>query len=192
MSNSGIFDVNDIRYLMDYQQWTGVGNLELIETQTVSGVSTVDFTSIRESSYDVHFLTANNFHTTTDSDRGRLRFYENGSLESGGVYQLAEQQGRADGTFSEVRSTTSTSLDYIVNTGSSTNESGNAYCYIYNAGDSNKFTFMTYQTMTIQAIPQAVMAFGSGVLPQASTVDGFQFFAPGTSGTFSLYGIAGS
>jgi hypothetical protein len=51
---------------------------------------------------------------------------------------------------------------------------------------------MTYQSMAIQAIPQAVMAFGSGVLPQASTVDGFQIFAPGTSGTFSLYGIAES
>ena len=168
------------------------GKLELIQTQTVSGVSTVDFTSIQESSYDVHFLIANNFHTTTDSDRGRLRFYESGSLESAGVYQRSEQQGRADGTFAEGNSTTSTSLNYIVNTGSSTNESGNAYCYIYNAGDSNKYTFMTYQTMTIQAIPQAMMGYGNGVLPQASTVDGFQFFAPGTSGTFSLYGIAGS
>ena len=34
MSNSGVFDVNDIRYLMDYQQWSGVGTLELIQTVT--------------------------------------------------------------------------------------------------------------------------------------------------------------
>ena len=167
-----------------------LGSLQLIQTQTVSGVSTVDFTSIQESSYDVHFLIASNFTSSTDSERGKLRFYESGSLESGGVYQVAEQQGRADGTFAEVNGTTSTSLRYVINTGNSTNESGNAYCYIYDAGDSSKFTFMTYESFSIQAIPQGAMAFGSGVLPQASTVDGFQIFAPSTSGTFSLYGIA--
>ena len=49
MSNSGVFDVNDIRYLMDYQQWTGVGTLELIQTQTYSSaVSSVEFTNIKE------------------------------------------------------------------------------------------------------------------------------------------------
>ena len=188
--NSGVFSVGDAKALTDVGQLGG--SLELIQTQTVSGVSTVDFTSIQESSYDVHFLIASNFTSSTDSERGKLRFYESGSLESGGVYQVAEQQGRADGTFAEVNGTTSTSLRYVINTGNSTNESGNAYCYIYNAGDSNKYTFMTYQTMTIQAIPQGMMGYGSGVLPQASAVDGFQFFAPGTSGIFSLYGIAGS
>ena len=169
-----------------------LGKLELIETQTVSGVSTVDFTSIQESTYNVHFLTTNNFHTTADSGRGVLRFYESGVLESAGVYQVAEQQGRADGVFAEVRSTTSTSLRYIISTGNATNESGNAYCYIYNAGNSSKYTFMTYQSMAIQAIPQGIMAFGSGVLPQASTVDGFQISGTGMSGDFSLYGIAES
>jgi hypothetical protein len=167
-----------------------LGKLELIETQTVSGVSTVDFTSL--GSYNVHFLTANNFHTTADSGRGVLRFYESGVLESAGVYQVAEQQGRADGVFAEVRSTTSTSLRYIISTGNATNESGNAYCYIYNAGNSSKYTFMSYQSMAIQAIPQAIMAFGSGVLPQASAVDGFQISGTGISGVFSLYGIAES
>ena len=53
MSNSGVFDVNDIRYLMDYQQWSGVGTLELIQTQTFTGVGTVDFTSIKQDEYRV-------------------------------------------------------------------------------------------------------------------------------------------
>ena len=57
MSNSGVFDVNDIRYLMDYQQWSGVGTLELIQTQTFTGVGTVDFTSIKQDEYNVHFMT---------------------------------------------------------------------------------------------------------------------------------------
>ncbi len=43
MSNSGVFDVNDIRYLMDYQQWPTPGQLQLIETQTASNSSALDF-----------------------------------------------------------------------------------------------------------------------------------------------------
>ena len=51
MSNSGVFDVNDIRYLMDYQQWPTPGELQLIQTQTASDVATVDFTDIQENIY---------------------------------------------------------------------------------------------------------------------------------------------
>ena len=43
MSNSGVFSVNDIRYLMDYQQYPKPGELELIETQTVSSVGFAEF-----------------------------------------------------------------------------------------------------------------------------------------------------
>ena len=57
MSNSGVFDVNDIRYLMDYQQWSGVGTLELIQSASISnGASTVDILSIKENEYDQHIL----------------------------------------------------------------------------------------------------------------------------------------
>ena len=45
------------------------GTLELIEEQTVSGVSAVNFTSIKENVYDVHFLTTTNFNPS-DDDRG--------------------------------------------------------------------------------------------------------------------------
>ena len=185
--NTGLYTPSEILELTKDGSWGG--SLELIAEQTVSGVSTIDFTAIQEAKYDVHFLSVSNYHTTADSGRGVLRFYESGVLETAGVYKLGEQQGRADGVFSEVKSTTSTSLRYIISTGNSTNESGNAYCYIYNAGNSSKYTFMTYQSMAIQAIPQAIMAFGGGVLPQASLVDGFQISGTGISATAKLYGI---
>ena len=185
--NTGLYTPSEILQLEKDGHWGG--SLELIEEQTVSGVGTIDFTNIKENVYDVHFLSVSNYHTTADSGRGVLRFYESGVLESAGVYQVAEQQGRADGVFSEVRSTTSTSLRYIISTGNATNESGNAYCYIYNAGNSSKYTFMTYQTMSIQAIPQGIMAFGGGVLPQASLVDGFQISGTGITATAKLYGV---
>ena len=72
MSNSGVFDVNDIRYLMDYQQWSGVGTLELIQTQTASNVSYLDFTNL--GTYNVHFMTFNDIHSATDNVILSIRF----------------------------------------------------------------------------------------------------------------------
>ena len=67
MSNSGVFDVNDIRYLMDYQQWATPGELQLIQTQTASDVATVDFTDIQENIYNVHLLTFNDLQVNSAS-----------------------------------------------------------------------------------------------------------------------------
>ena len=72
--------------------------------------------------------------------------------------------------------------------------SANGYCYFYNFGDSSKYSFSTFQWSYIYYTDVYEMNFGSGVLPQASTVDGFRVIPnSGTfSGTLSLYGIAES
>jgi len=191
MSNSGVFDVNDIRYLMDYQQWSGVGTLELIQTQSVSGVSAVDFTSIKESKYDIHFLTWEDFDYSYDGTRLIMQFYESGVLETASVYQYATQHGDSGGTFSEQKSTGDSDLRIGGGTGNDTNEKANGYVYIYNAGNSSKYTFITTQNLDFQNTLFR-MEFGSGVLPQASTVDGLKLKLHDTgtfSGTASLYGI---
>ena len=60
-SNTGVFNPADINELIAENKWTNFGQLELIETQTVSSAAaTVDFTSIQESTYNVHLLTWNN------------------------------------------------------------------------------------------------------------------------------------
>ena len=191
MSNSGVFDVNDIRYLMDYQQWSGVGTLELIQTQSVSGVSAVDFTSIKESKYDIHFLTWEDFDYSYDGTRLIMQFYESGVLETASVYQYATQHGDSGGTFSEQKSTGDSDLRIGGGTGNDTNEKANGYVYIYNAGNSSKYTFITTQNLDFQNTVFR-FEFGGGVLPQASTVDGFKLKMHDTgtfSGTASLYGI---
>jgi len=185
MSNSGVFDVNDIRYLMDYQQWSGVGTLELIQTQNFTGVGTVDFTSIKEDEYNVHFMTG--IVTGNGNNRPYLRFFESGVIESGSVYQGAYQQITVGGS-SENKGTTLTNLDFLVGA-SEVGESSVAYTYIYNAGNSSKYTFATQQGIMSSTIRAE---FGSGVLPQASVVDGFRILSTGETtlnGTISLYGI---
>ena len=191
-NNKGIFTPTDIYNLTRADKYTNYGQLELIQTQTVSSVSQVDFTAIQESIYNVHFLTVNNYQANTDNSILTIDLFENGVLETSN-YQVAIQGGRANGTFSEYKSTSST--NGIANIGSGIDNasasSANGYVYFYNLGDSAKYSFSTFQWSYIYYTNVYEMNFGSGVLPQKSTVDGFRVIP--NAGTFSadisLYGI---
>jgi len=172
-----------------------LGKLELIETKTISGVSSAIFTSIQESTYNVHFLTINDFQPSTDGTDCRIRFFENGVEESASVYQFALQYGFVTGLgFGESETTSIDRLRATVNVGNATNETGQSYCYFYNLGNSSKYSFQTMHTTLIHNTSGYGFTFGGGVLPQASTVDQIKLFVD--SGTFSctasLYGIAES
>ena len=173
-----------------------LGKLELIETQTVSGVSTVDFTSIDESTYNVHLMTVNNYqHTDTSSGFAGIRFYESGTLETASVYQIAYQRGDSNAAFGEVRATANAQLVQFRNFGGAdSNHSGNGYSYFYNLGDSSKYSFQTAHSSYLDNSSNSEFIFGSGFLPQTSVVDGIRVFAGAgnLSATISLYGIAES
>ena len=119
-----------------------LGKLELIETQTYSSaVSFVDFTSIQESTYNVHFMTFSQMSGATDNTATiNIRFYESGVLETASVYQVAIQGGRADGTFSEYKSTASGNGVAHIGSGidNASSSSANGYCYFYNCKSCTK------------------------------------------------------
>ena len=52
VSNSGVFSITDVAELQS--QGKLGGSLELIETQTATGVSVVDFTDLKN--YDTHYV----------------------------------------------------------------------------------------------------------------------------------------
>ena len=170
-----------------------LGKLELIETQTVSGVSAVNFTSIKESTYNVHFLTVNDFQPATDNVILSIRFAESGTLETASVYHVACQEYYSNGSFSEFRSTGISRIRIIENTGNDSDEAGHAYVYFYNLGDSSKYSNVTFQTQGQGVDNLPIGAFGGGVLPQTSTVDQIQLgtydVSSNFSATASLYGI---
>ena len=167
------------------------GKLELIETQTFTTELNVDFTSIKESIYNVHFATISVDRQTTSNESIGVRFYESGVLETASVYQYAYQNGEAGGTFGESKSTGNNRLfaTQFVDAG----DDKFSYNYFYNLGDSAKYSFQTMQSTAIQGTNYK-MRFGSGVLPQASTVDGIRFTSVTSTmtGSISLYGIAES
>jgi len=175
-----------------------LGKLELIQTQTTSAVATLDFTSIQESTYNVHFLTMNNIENSTEAYPINIQLFESGTIENGNVYQYAIQNMRTDGLFIEGKSTGYASMFASADTDNA-EYAGGSYVYLYNLGDSSKYSFSTFHSMAgydSSGTDYGFARFGSSVLPQASTVDGIRLISAvgggNISGTFSLYGIAES
>ena len=191
--NTGLYTPSEILELTKDGSWGG--SLELIEEQTVSSVATVEFTNL--GNYDVHYLTVDNLKVVNDNVLLQVRFYESGVLETASVYQFAELVGTATGTFYAAKSAANSYIQFMTgaNVGNATNESGNAYCYFYNLTDSSKYSFMTHQCISTYDTNGMNMNFGSGVMPQASAVDGIQLILNGgniDTADISLYGIAES
>jgi len=188
-ANSGVYTPSEILQLEKDGHWSG--SLELIEAKTISSSSSAIFTDIKENVYDVHYLTVENCTVSTDSIPLLMRFFESGVEESASVYQRAEYIIDSGGGSAEFKSTASSALYNIWSIGNNTNESGVSYTYLYNLGNSSKYSFITNQEVHISPVPYQRMTFGGGCLPQASLVDQIKLFV--TSGTFSatakLYGV---
>ena len=192
-NNKGIFTPKDIYDLTRADKYTNYGQLELIETQTVSGVSAVNFTSIQESTYNVHFLTFNNITPTASGFHyHNVRFSNDGgsSYESSN-YQYANQYGGTG--FGELRSASASEVgDLFALNGNTSTISGNGYIYFYNLGDSSKYSFTTDQNVVQIDTSSMYMYFGSGVYAQSETINAIQWFSDSSvtfNGDFSLYGI---
>ena len=187
--NTGLYTPSEILQLEKDGHWGG--SLELIAEQTVSGSpTTIDFTSIKENVYDVMFLSIENFiHSGSTANIG-LRFYESGVLETGSVYKYSQNRVTTASVMSEADR--STSATYILISPYSMNGGVGNYninCHFYNFGNSNKYSFTTYQSVA-EATSNGT-GFGGGILPQASVVDGIQIYTFGrtiTSGTAKLFG----
>jgi len=191
-NNKGIFTPTDIYDLTRADKYTNYGQLELIETQTGTDVATVDFTAIKETEYNVHFMTFNNMQSANDNiEVTQIQLYENGVLETASVYQLA-RQNCSTVSFAENRTTGSDAMKLLGGSGNQANEKQCGYAYFYNLGDSAKYSFCTFHMETWTSDPYFFAGFGSALLPQASTVNGIRVKTNGgniATFTISLYGI---
>jgi len=176
------------------------GKLELIETQTVTGVNSVEFTNIKEDIYNVNFLTINNFNQNGGDNFG-MRFLlsnDGGTSYETSNYQMAYFEITPDGNTSENRSTSRAHFQNTIvslDRDTSPRSVGGGYYYLYNLGNSSKYSFQSNHTMSgAGAVIGA--SFGSAVYTVAETINAFKFDDFGSSyslwATFSLYGIAES
>jgi len=185
VKNTGVLSVTDVAELQS--QGKLGGSLELIEEQTVtSPTSSINFTNIKGSQYDVHFLTILGYETNGGgSELVVIRFSnDGGSTYESSNYGNAQQVCATGGTFSEIRGTSDSAiqLSYTNNT-----EQSNNYVYLYNLNNSSKYSFATFQGLK----QGADISFGGGVYAVAETINALQV----TTGvacdvaTIKLYGV---
>jgi len=192
VSNSGVFSITDVAELQS--QGKLGGSLELIEEQTVSNVTYLDFTNIQQNKYDVHYLTVENYQNSTNADDCIIQLFESGVIETASVYLYGYQEASSSNRFDEYRSTGDNKLFSLTSSGNSASRSGNGYMYLYNAGNSSKYTFVTNHTFGKSPSTDFVGYFGGGVYPTAEETTQIRVYVgAGTmTGTISLYGIAES
>ena len=191
-ANAGVLSVNDHLALSQENKLTQYGQLEHLQTQTVSS-ATADFTALQETTYNVRLFTFTDIHFGSQSEFGYKLSNDNGSTFENG-YQFANQRGIASGSFSERRSTSQNSARLFGDIDSATNSLGNGYMYLYNAGDSAKYTHSTSHCVFVDASDTPAMEFGAQVYDHAETIHAIRFgLGTGTiamtSATISLYGI---
>ena len=191
-NNKGIFTPTDIYDLTRADKYTNYGQLELIETKDLTGTTptAIDFTDLKEDIYNVHQITYNNLQITGGLDTIRARVSNDGgsSFESTSQYDGAIQTMTTAGSFGESTRTNFDAFDRIGQ--NAVNQAYNGYIYIYNAGDSTKYTFLTHHVTN----QNDGFRFGGQVYHVAETVNAFRLFL--TTHTFkdvgsvvSLYGI---
>ena len=185
INNSGVFSITDVAELQS--QGKLGGSLELIEEQTVSSASVLDFTSIQGSKYDVHKIEYN--LEPSNYSALYLRLFESGVLETASVYQYANQFGATSGSFNDSLKSTGASF-IMLNYSSQYHYVG--YIYLYNLNNSSKYSFETHHTFSDDTgNSRFFFNFGGGVLPQTSTVDGIRLYPSSNTftGSAKLYGV---
>ena len=195
-NNKGIFTPKDIYDLTKADKFTNYGQLELIETQTVSGTpTTIDFTTIKETEYNVHFMTYNNMQgqSTTAQDMSARLSNDGGVTFESANYMHANQNYSSLGVFTENKSTNFSRLMIAPDLDNETNASVNGYIYFYNLGDSTKFSFITDWNFLFQSAVGGRGRGGSAVYPFTEQMNGIRLFSTSSGGfsegVVSLYGI---
>jgi len=194
VKNTGVLSVTDVAELQS--QGKLGGSLELIEEINISSTGAIDITNIKENVYDVHLLTFDDFVTTAVGDALSIRVSnDGGSTFETSVYQYGVQYGQSNGSFGEIRSTNSTGLKDITGNIQGTNARANGYVYLYNLGNSSKYSFISFQSSTtVVSTLIFQIRFGGGAYTVAETInalriDGDSFTGTATGGNIKLFGV---
>tara|TARA_A100001388_G_scaffold276070_1_gene262870 strand:+ start:760 stop:1416 length:657 start_codon:yes stop_codon:yes gene_type:complete len=195
-ANVGKFDPAEINELVQEDKWTTFGQLELIETQTVSGTpTTIDFTAIKETEYNVHFMTYNNMQgqSTTAQDMSARLSNDGGATFETSNYMHANRNYSTLGVFTENKSSNTSRLMIAPDLDNETNASVNGYIYFYNLGDSTKYTFVTDWNILYQSAVGGRGRGGGAVYKGLEQMNGIRLYSTSSGGfsegVVSLYGI---
>ncbi len=184
VKNKGILTTQE-SFDLERQGFLG-GSLELIQSQTISSGNTLNFTSIKQTEYDVHILQAKNCVSSSANTSISVRLSNDGgsSYEAGTSYEIALQYISTNGGNGEVNSTGTSYMEFLSDTA---NENRSGYMYLYDLGNSSKFSFSTFHQMMT-----GTMTYGGSVYDTAETINAIQVLTTNSNawtGTIELFGI---
>ena len=190
-NNKGIFTPKDIYDLTRADKYTNYGQLELIETQTASSDSALDFLDL--GNYKTHLATVNAFTPSTDSRHVIVRFStDGGSSFISSNYREGQQAITDNGSRSNHRSDSQSFLCYLTSSvGNETNEGGNAAIRFYNLKDSALQSFSTQMNSDARYDGKNQSGYGASVYPEENEVNAIRFTGNSSTnwtGSISLYG----
>ena len=190
VKNQGVISISE-NYELDKAGHLG-GSLELIQSQTVSGVSQVDFTNIKEGEYKTHFLVVS--ATPSADTQNYIRFSNDGGssfVSASGSYQYAFRINDEGNTGGNTSSDSSTQLYLNYGGGTGSNEEHSAYYYFHSLGDSTLFSLVTSKAVNAGSTGTTHSFMSAGVYKTKEVVNGIRlYFQNGnTTGTYSLYGV---
>jgi len=192
VKNKGILTTQE-SFDLERQGFLG-GKLELIISTTVSSSTAVEFTSIKETEYDVHYLTYQGM--SMDGVAGvQIPYYrvsnDGGSTFESSNYASTGQFNTAGGT--TVKLTNQSTYGHLCG-----NQQGsyhwNGHAYFYNLGNSSKYSFVTFQAVGRYSVDsQPSSTFGNSAYKVAETINALQFKVESNvnldEGTIKLFGI---
>ena len=191
-TNTGIFEVNDIVNLIADDDWSTVGELQFIETQTVSG-SSVTFNDLATNNYNIYFLTLENVVAATNDDSLIVRFStDNGSsFITSSTYNRAYLRGKANGTYNENKAQNANLIQVVPNVSNVANVGMSGYMYFFNLLDSSNFSYLEHHLTGRASDGVYQFSFGGGIEHTAQTINAFLINSNlgNLSGTFTLYGL---
>ena len=206
-SNTGVFESNDIIELLADNKWSlqEAPALNLIQHQTASSVTSIDFTSIQGSTYDYHYLTWTDIDTGIRDNNNiwNMRVKVGGTNQGSNYYNNGQSVtwGSNSGQSYKSRNFHSGQTGLIrlgqVQRGygdnvSSVDSSANGWALISFAHNSNYWTTVHTQTIGQSYASGSSPYRGVAFHQSNSTVDGFSIYMSGYtfSGQLALYGIS--
>jgi len=177
------------------------GKLVQVDTFTVStpvASVTIGGGSSGSSSYnfaintdDVYMVAFNNWKPVTDTVVQKFRVTKSGTAQSDSEYDSAYKELKSGGSYNNGYLTNQQAFQFEF-TGSDTGETGQGIIYLYNFNSSSQYSYVSFETVTVNHVAWASGVAGGGAHSVASASDGLNFhFHSGNiaSGTFTMYKV---
>ena len=180
------------------------GSLNLITTNTISsGVSSSDFTSSIDSTYDTYVFKLINIHVANDGSEFRMNFRDGGSsfdaTKTSTCFQASHNEAGSSNSFGYETGfdlANGTADQTIVrNIGNASDESLSGTIFLFSPSSTTFVKHFISETQTVISSNQTARCFVAGYCNVTSAIDGITFKPDSgniDSGVIKMYGLSKS